>query len=97
MLSEGYSWQYNLDVMRFYEFAPLPNIFITNYAIAHRIGSMNSFQTHWNNTEYLYWTKQRPKSLPLPQYRFFQAAKEMVAVALFNMVCNEWLKEHNLE
>lgn len=155
LLSEGYSWDYNPGVMRLSEQAPLPNIYITNYGLAHRNWNFPIFQQKWNETEYQYWTKERPQSVPLPQFRFFQSAKDMTGrrnigwsanvfrqdsaylernytamgfgildeflfttgryefhipsadgwhfagtkrqmevVALFNMVCNDWLSQH---
>jgi hypothetical protein len=78
MISEGYSWDYNEGVMRLIEEAPLPSIYISNYALAHRNWNYPLFQQKWNETEYQYWSKQRPASgVPLPRYMFFQNAKEL--------------------
>ena len=77
MLSEGYSWDFNLGVMQLAEKAPLPNIYITNYALAHRNWPLPKFADLFNETEYQYWTKLRPTNIPKPEYMFFQNAKEM--------------------
>lgn len=77
LLSEGYSWDYNPGVMKLVESAPLPDIYITNYAYAHRGWHFPRFQSMWNETEYQYWTKERPKTLPMPKYMFYQNNKEL--------------------
>jgi hypothetical protein len=77
LLSEGYSWDFNLPIMQLTEQAPLPNVYITNYALAHRNWNYPRFQQEWNATEYQYWTVQRPKSVPLPKFMFFENAKEL--------------------
>jgi hypothetical protein len=78
LLSEGYSWRYTLPIMQLTEQAPLPNVYLNNYALAHRWNlSYPRFQQEWNATEYQYWTVQRPKSVPLPKFMFFENAKEL--------------------
>lgn len=77
LLSEGYSWDYNPGVMKLLDTPPLPDIYITNYAYAHRGWYFPKFQQQWNETEYQYWTKERPKGAPLPKYMFYQNNKEL--------------------
>lgn len=77
LLSEGYSWDFNLPIMQLTEQAPLPSVYITNYALAHRNWNYPRFQQEWNKTEYEYWSALRPKTVPLPKYMFFENAKEL--------------------
>jgi hypothetical protein len=78
MLSLGFSWDYDPRILRLVEEAPLPNVYITNFALSHRNWNFPQFRQLWSDTEYPYWSKERPKSaIPSPKYMFFQNAKEM--------------------
>lgn len=74
--SVGYSWDFNLDVLRLSEQPPLPNVIVTNYALAHRIDHFAHSKAIAQRTEYQYWTELRNSSLPKPKFQFFQNARE---------------------
>lgn len=155
LLSEGYSWDWNDQVMRLVEQPPIPDVLVINHAIAHRLNYALLFNQSLYSTEYKYWTTGRNQSIPLPPIRIFQnvrdlhgmrnswftsnlfrtsndilsdmysnlgfheldeysltmgridatesensdgwhfggTAKQMEAVVLFNMLCNDWLAE----
>jgi hypothetical protein len=77
LLSEGYSWDWNLDIMKLIEEPPLPNVLVMNYGLAHRATFPYHFEKELNNTELQYWKHLRNKSLPYPKYMIFQNAKEL--------------------
>jgi hypothetical protein len=77
LLSEGYSWDWSLDVMKLIEEPPLPNVLVMNHGIAHRATYPYHFEKEVNNTELQYWKKLRNKSLPYPKYMIFQNAREL--------------------
>lgn len=77
LLSEGYSWDYNPGVMKLLDSTPLPDIYVTNYAYAHRGWYFPRFQSMWNETEYTYWTKERPKNATNPKFMLYQNNKEL--------------------
>jgi hypothetical protein len=79
LLTEGFSWEYNPSVMKQVEVAPLPNIYITNYGFYHRNAPPAAFKSKWEETEYQYWTAQRPKNISMPEFSFFQNTRELLA------------------
>ncbi|KAJ1401496.1 hypothetical protein B484DRAFT_457966 [Ochromonadaceae sp. CCMP2298] len=81
ILSEGYSWDYSLKTMQLAMVKPYPDIYVTNYGLAHRNWKAPRFQQSWAETEYLFWTQQRPTQyahVPRPKYSFYQNAKQLI-------------------
>lgn len=77
LLSEGYSWDWNEEVMRLVERPPVPDVLIINHAIAHRVTYPALFELKLNETERMYWEVTRNQSMPLPKYRIFQNARDL--------------------
>lgn len=96
LLSEGYSWDWNLGIMKLIEDPPLPNVFVSNYALAHRASNPFQFRKTLNDTEYQYWMYQRNPTLPLPKYRIYQNAKELHGKKDSNFIGNVFREDSSL-
>jgi len=93
LLSEGYSWDWNPHVMKLIEKAPLPNIYITNYAFEHRAAHLPAFKHAWNATEYQYWSKDRNESVPKPEFLIFQNTRELAGHPRAHWAGNEFRQD----
>lgn len=77
MLSEGYNWHWDADVMRLTEQPPLPDVLVINHGIAHRTDYAKLFERKLNETERKYWLQERNASIPMPKFRIFQNARDL--------------------
>jgi hypothetical protein len=74
----GYSWDWDVEIMKLAQTPPLPQLVVTNHALAHRQHDLKAFQDAFQRTEYTYWKKEHHRNnAPLPRYAFYQNGKAL--------------------
>lgn len=80
MVTEGNNWDFDLNILRIAKEIPLPQVVITNYALAHRLSyTTHQFLANFNNTEMKFWKNEYFDSKGVNniknRYLFFQEGK----------------------
>eukprot|EP01042_Synura_sphagnicola_P002183 gene2183-2609_t len=74
----GYSWDYEEDVMKLAIQPPLPQVFITNHALTHRAyDNHTDTLRRFHESEYRFWKTELGKGTSLPLFRFYVDARGM--------------------
>lgn len=82
MVTEGNTWDFDLNTLRMAKEVPIPQVVVTNYALSHRLAyTSHQFLAGFNNSELKFWKNEYFSSKATKniknRYLFFQEGKAL--------------------